>query len=301
MLTRRRPNVHKLARKGRTKRLVAALSYRDPLTDRLGRVYDLGASVRRDAALALATAAERDQPDIGAALIGSLSDPSGQVRCAAAKALAARGDRRALPVLTQAALTWDSPRYEAARAAALDALAALMGPDTAHIVVTTLIERGDGMARAISILEATIDSSGPESAQAVSAAMLAFWHQGGAAAERAAEVLVWLGSVSVEPLIDVLGHGNRSVPAIRALGRLRDLRATDVLVRLLFEDEPEVRRAAAEALGDISNPRARGPLSEASRDLDYRTRQAALNALQKLGPMPLGSEVASSPDADDGY
>jgi HEAT repeat protein len=278
---------------------VDALSYRDHVIDRLGRVYDLGTSVRRDAALALATVAECDEPDVGAALMRSLNDPSVQVRRAAAEALATRRDRRAVPALTEAALSWNG-RYEPARAAALEALAALAGADTAQTVVTTVVERGDSMARLADVLDVTIEGDGNDSAEAVTAAILALARDE-AAAERAAEILVWLGADSVEPLIDWLDGGGRSVPAIRALGKLRDLRATDELVRLLSEHDLEVRRAAAEALGDICDPRARGPLCEASRDLDYRVRQAALSALQKLGPPPLSAEVVTSADADHGY
>jgi HEAT repeat protein len=300
MFWRRRPNVHKLARKGRTKRLVAALSYSDHLIDRLGRVYDLGTSVRRDAALALATVAERDDVDVGTALMRSLGDPSAQVRSAAANALAARRDRRAVPALTEAALTWNG-RYESARAGALEALSTLAGPDTARTVVTTLVERGSGMGRAADILGATINGSEAVSAQAVMAALLAVSQRHGPAAERAAEILVWLGSESVEPLIGVLDGGTRSLPAIRALGRLRDLRATDSLVRLLSEDNPDVRQAAAEALGDVSDPRARGPLLEASGDLNYRVRETALNALQRIGALPLSVEVGAGRDRDSGF
>lgn len=301
MSWRRRPNVHRLARKGRTKRLVAALSYRDHVTDRFGRLYDLGASVRRDAALALATAAERDELDVGAALMRSLSDPSVQVRRAAANALAARHDLRAVPALTEAALTWNGPRHESARAAALKALAALAGPDTARTVVTTLVERGDGVEPAVDVLGVAVGNGGAESAHAADAAMLALSQGNAAAADRAAEILVWLGSESVDLLIDEIEGGSRSLPAITALGKLRDLRATDTLVPLLSEDEPEVRRVAAKALGEISDPRTRGPLSDASGDLDYRVREAALTALQKLGPLPLNSEVATGPDADGGF
>jgi hypothetical protein len=297
---RRRPKIHKLARKGRTKRLVAALNYRDHLTDRLGRVYDLGASVRRDAALALATVPERDDVDVGAALIRSLHDPSAEVRRAAAEALGARQDHRAVPELAKAALTWNG-RYEPARAAALEALGALAGLDTARVVVRTLVERGGDMTRATDILDAAIVSTGEDTAQAVTAAMLALSQRSGAAAERAGDILVWLGSESVEPLVGALEDGSRSLPMIRALGRLRDLRATDALARLLSEDDPAVRRAAAEALGAVSDLRARGPLLEASGDLDYRVREAALNALQKLSPLPLNSELATSPEGDHGF
>ena len=72
MLWRRRPNVRKATRRGDAKRLVRALVYYDRLSDSQGRLYDLGAGVRRDAALALASVADTGEVDIGAALIGAL-------------------------------------------------------------------------------------------------------------------------------------------------------------------------------------------------------------------------------------
>ena len=148
MLWRRRPDVRKLARRGNARQLVRALTYRDYLTDRLGRAYDLGASVRRDAALALGSAPDIDDVDVGTALIESLRDPSAEVRRAAAKALGARHETRAARALAEAALSWREPRYEHARAAAVEALYHLSGPATARAFVATVIERGADSKRA---------------------------------------------------------------------------------------------------------------------------------------------------------
>jgi hypothetical protein len=59
---------------------------------------------------------------------------------------------------------------------------------------------------------------------------------------------------TVEPLLRVLSDGDASVRAAAAwaLGRIEDRRAVAPLTRLLLDDaNPDVRRAAAEALGDI--------------------------------------------------
>ena len=285
MLWRRRPDVRKLARRGKVRRLVRALTYSDFLTDRFGRVYDLGASVRRDAALALGSVPDSDDVDVGSALIESLRDPSAEVRRAAAKALGARHETRAARALVEAALNWRDPRYQDARAAAVEALFHLSGPETARALVGRVIERGADPKRPRDILSRIVASGRGDTAQsAASTAMLALSHGEGGAAERAAEVLVWLGPAGLEPLLGVVESGNGArLASIRALGRLRDLRSTETLVALLSDYEPEVRQAAAVALGEIADPRVTRPLLAATSDSDYSVRKAALDAVQALG------------------
>ena len=294
MLWRRRPDVRKLARRGDAVRLVRALTYRDYLIDRLGRVYDLGAGVRRDAALALGSVPDTYDVDVGTALIESLRDPSAEVRRAAAKALGARHETRAASALAEVALYSCEPRYEHARAAAVEALYYLSGPETARAFVATVIERGADYQRARGILTRLLANGRDDTAQsAASTAMLALSHGAGGAAERAAEVLVWLGPDGVEPLLGVLESGNGArLASIRALGRLRDLRSTETLVAVLSDEQPEVRQAAAVALGEIADPRVTRSLLAASSDSDYSVRKAALQALQALGA------TASLPELD---
>ena len=137
---KRRPKVAKLARKNDVRRLVDALDYRDHVLDQYGRMYDLGAPVRRDAALALSTA-NTNGLDVGPPLTRSLGDHTGQVRSAAASALGVRRDGRAAAALLEAALTWEGPRYVAARAAAVDALLQLSTPETICLVVHYVVQR----------------------------------------------------------------------------------------------------------------------------------------------------------------
>ncbi len=49
---------------------------------------------------------------------------------------------------------------------------------------------------------------------------------------------------------------NTRAKAARQLGRMRAARAYDPLIRLLHDDEASVRIAAAEALGDLGDPKA---------------------------------------------
>ena len=285
MLWRRRPDVRMLARRGKTRRLVRALTYRDFVTDRFGRMYDLGASTRRDAALALGSVPDTDDVDVGSALIESLGDPSAEVRRAAAKALGARHETRAARALAEAGLSWRDPRYQHARAAAVEALFHLSGPEAARALVGTVIERGADPKRARDILCRVVASGRGDTAQsAASTAVLALLHGDGGAAERAAEVLVWLGPAGVEPLLGVVESGNGArLASIRALGRLRDLRSTETLVAFLSDDNPDVRQTAATSLGEIADPRVTRPLLAATSDSDYGVRKAALEAVQALG------------------
>jgi HEAT repeat protein len=297
MLWRRRPDVLKLARKGDSVRLVRALAYRDCVSDHRGRVFDLGAPVRRDAALALAAIAPAGGPDIDEALIRALRDPSAEVRRAVATALGARGDPRAVPALMDAALTWERPHYDAARAAAIEALAGLREPSVVATLVMTVVDRADEIDRGIEILARLVSSdTGGGRQLALTTAGAVMSDRNGDAAERAAEIVVWLGAGSVDMLIELLERQGPRLPTIRALGRLRDLRATEPLSALLLDGRAEVRRAAALALGQTSDPRARNALLDASSDLDPGVREAALAAVQKLGPpLAIDPEIRTAP------
>ncbi len=298
MLWRRRPRIRKLARKHDAKRLVAALSYHDYVTDTVGKLYDLGASVRRDAALALASISDAVDVDVGAELIAALQDASGEVRRAATWALGARGEKAAVPALTEATLTTGDPRYQASAAAAAEALVDLAGPDTAETFVALAVEQDGNLEPAREILARMITTGGPGTARSASnTATTALGHAEARVQERAANVLVWLGSDSVEPLLRVLEQRRARLPVIRALGSLRDLRATDMLVRLLSDGEPGIRRAAATSLGQISDPRASGPLIDAAADDDFGVRRAAIESVEKLGPLAILPHLGD--DADD--
>lgn len=287
-MSQRRPNVSKLAKRRDLKGLVAALSYHDHIADSLDRVYDLGASVRRDAVLALASMPAGDEVDIGAALIVSLGDSSGEVRRAAATSLGIRREPRAIMALAKGALTWERLGYESAGDAALDALLGLAGPDAAETFVDVAVCNEADPARGREILTRLTDRGGEESATAaLDRATATLSHASDQeVARHAADILVWLGANSVEPLLGLLqAPGEVRRQSIRALGELHDLRSTESLLALLSDDDPEVRRAAATALGQISDPRAIKPLLDTTADSDFGVREAALEAIQKFGPV----------------
>ena len=286
---RRRPKVAKLARKNDVKRLVRALDYRDHVVDRYGRVYDLGTHIRRDAALALSVA-DANGIDVGPPLAKSLADSAGEVRRAAAAALGARREARAAPVLLEAALTWEEPQYAGARDAAMEALIKMSSPETAIVAVHYVVQRRLDPSRVENVIRRMAARGGEQTArQACDAAAAVLARGDREEATRAADILTWLRPHSVEPLLMVLSeNGYARLAAITALGRTGDLRASESLVALLRDDDdPDIRRAAATALGEIADPATTQPLLSSRGDPDHSVRAATLEALQKLGPLAL--------------
>jgi len=70
--------------------------------------------------------------------------------------------------------------------------------------------------------------------------------------------------------------------AADALGEIGDPRAVEPLIAALGDPDGDVREAAAEALGTIGDPRAVGPLTAALKDPSGGVRQEAEKALARL-------------------
>jgi HEAT repeat protein len=116
---------------------------------------------------------------------------------------------------------------------------------------------------------------------------------------RAADVLVWLGAESVEPLIVVLAESRHvRLPAIVALGYLGDLRASGPLVEHLSDGDAAVRAAAATALGEIADPSVSRALLPLTVDSDPGVRAAALAVLQRLGPLTAIDSAEGEPELE---
>ena len=90
-------------------------------------------------------------------------------------------------------------------------------------------------------------------------------------------------SVVVQALIGRLRDEVAEVrrAAANALGKLEDPRAVPALIAALGDREPEVRAAAAEALGDFHDPRAISGLSALLADSNRDVRKQALEALSE--------------------
>jgi HEAT repeat protein len=104
--------------------------------------------------------------------------------------------------------------------------------------------------------------------------------------EYSAKALVMIGSPSVEPLITALNDGAKDVrqTAEDALGKIGDARAVEPLIVGLKDREEAVRKSAAEALGKIGDARAVEPLiTTLTYDVMYPVRFAAAAALVQIG------------------
>ncbi len=116
----------------------------------------------------------------------------------------------------------------------------------------------------------------------------------------AAEALVALGEPSVEPLCATLRSPDADVRklAADALGEIGDARAVAALGPAIADADRNVRAAAAEALGKIGGADAAGALEGALRQNDQTLRLAALDALGRAGhtpPIALLAPLAQDP------
>ncbi len=89
----------------------------------------------------------------------------------------------------------------------------------------------------------------------------------------------------VDGLIKVLqtgAHPESREEAAEALGEIRDPKAVDPLIGALKDRDHEVREEAAEALGKIGDRRAAEPLNALLGDPDPKVRRAAESALARM-------------------
>jgi len=100
---------------------------------------------------------------------------------------------------------------------------------------------------------------------------------------RAAYALGMIGEPAVEPLICALreGDGNLRWGAAIALGKIRDLRAIDPLIRALADKYENVRAESAKSLAAIGKP-ALKPLIQFLQDSDRSVRIEVVTALGGL-------------------
>ncbi len=96
--------------------------------------------------------------------------------------------------------------------------------------------------------------------------------------------LVAIGEPAIEPLTAALENEDPAVreAAADTLGDIGDSRAVDPLARALDDEDDAVREAAAEALGAIADPQAIPPLTDALDDEKRAVRQAVRDALTRI-------------------
>ena len=300
LLRKRRPNVEKLGRKRDVDGLIRALGYEDVVRSRDGQVVDLGAPVRRDATDALS---EIETHAAFEGLLRALDDPLPAVRVVAVRGLRRRGDPLAVEQLTSAATNWIEPVYEEARAEAVEALAFLRDPTTPRRVAAGLLTRAADLTESDGPVLRKLAHAGGHDALLSTIADLVNRLRDGTATDRTCRLLVWLAPHSVEPLVDALAVVPARRAAIAALGAAHDSRAVEGLCSvLLSEDEPEVRAAAARALGEIRDPAAIEALLLASGDGNYEIRSAATESFDRLGNAGIAMALMSvvRPALEDG-
>lgn len=278
----RRPNIARLARRNKVEKIIAALSYRDVVSVRNGRV-DLGAPVRRDALRALS---ERDDPDSTAPFIRVVvSDPDSTVRETAIVALRGHTEPDVLEALLDGVCGWRDPHLERARRAALVQLQevpAELAPSLASLLIeraplTDLDEDEKWTAREI------IGHDEQKTCAATPVLARRLTSSTGRTGRRAADILVELAPWGVVELIDALADDSLAGPLARVLARRRDGHAAESLIGLLGSEDPMTRKAAAAALGELREPRAVEALLGAVNDESFEVRTAATTALDQLG------------------
>jgi len=104
----------------------------------------------------------------------------------------------------------------------------------------------------------------------------------------AAEALSRIGSPAVKRLAERLGHGDADVRKFAAdiLGEIGHAEAVEPLAQALDDSDRNVRAAAAEALGKIGGPRAGIALERALKADDHLLRVSALDGLSRIGAVP---------------
>jgi len=200
-------------------------------------------------------------------LVKALGDDGGEVRRAAAEALARLGQ----PVW-QGLIQGDSEDFgrlgESGEPRAYEPLIKALGDGDRPVQRAACEGLGKlGDARAV---EALIE------------ALATFGAFGEGVRRAAAEALGKLADArALEPLIHALGDPDDDVrrAAAEGLGRLGDARAVEPLIKALADDDWRVPGAAAEALGRLADPRAVVPLIQA---LGHGSGRAA-EALGRLG------------------
>lgn len=89
----------------------------------------------------------------------------------------------------------------------------------------------------------------------------------------------------VDGLIEALDYQddhNIRLAAATALGKIGDRRAVDPLIAAL-DDQGRVKEVVVQALGEIGDPRAADPLITVLDDRDWEVKSTAAKALGKIG------------------
>ena len=268
-----------LGRLGIARAAPALLRRASELRDRLERARggaDSGAppELEEELGAVLSALSRLHAPEAGALARARLGDPSARLRAAAVDALGALGAENAGAI--GAGLLDPDPRVFAASAEALGRI----GPAAVPALSAAAAkfnredpERCGALARALG------ETGSPEAVPAL--ATLAE----GSAAAAAATALGRIGTQgATAALLTLLERPDPAgrPEALDALGGLAASEAGPLATSELTNDRPEVRAAAARALGRIHFEPAAGRLEALRADYDGQVRRAAVEALARL-------------------
>jgi HEAT repeat protein len=155
------------------------------------------------------------------------------------------------------------------------------GPDGQRVVLNALTDIAGDRAR---LLDALRGSTPPAAA---AAPLITLVKEGGGDAGLAATLLAEMHASEGAPammalLSDPTAVARRDV--LVALGRLKDVRASDVVSKDLYSDSAEVRAAAAETLAELGSVAHLEAIDALKGDYYLRVRETASAAVKRLSP-----------------
>ena len=227
---------------------VKALTWPSRVTELERRFESTDALVREGVVQDMATL---PAVDVLPLLLRALADPTTEVRAAAAEAAGQMGAIEVLPLLRL--LLGD--RQASVREAAATAMGLLRAPGSLDALGRSLADRESDVRVAAATAIARLGL--PDGAAVLSEALRDRNAEVAMAAANGLAVLAQPGSVYA--LIETMSASseNVSIAAIEAVARLRAVEAVPSLANLARGDaRPQVRAAAAHALGDIASPDA---------------------------------------------
>ena len=241
------------------------------------------ANVRESAALA---AANSDHKEAIPALQRMLDDQSPAVVAMAAYALGELEDKSSVPALVKLVRSGD----EHVRLSAIWALGQLEDGRAVSAIITTLRDQNVAIRRmSADVLGQFNDDS--EKSQAIAPLELAL--QGDADPEVRAQAAKSLGQISSPSSATALGRALSDADisvrraAAEAIGDLDDVRVAPAgLVAALNSPDPELRYRAAKAIASIADPATTSAVIGILSSPDAELRKDAVEALGKIGTQP---------------
>ncbi|MFA5253037.1 MAG: HEAT repeat domain-containing protein [Methanoregula sp.] len=116
----------------------------------------------------------------------------------------------------------------------------------------------------------------------------------------AVTLLEQLGQPAVTDLTGLFHEGRYEVKiaALRALGRIKSVQALPVLLPLLTDTDPDIRRAAIESLGDMRDPSTIPSLIRCFLDQSTAVSSEAIQALSGMGSFALRPVLEATDDRE---